>query len=166
MLEEKSDNIAKEFDDFEQKIEEALDDMRQKIHKKGRFAKHFKEMAQNRKEEYQQQQGQTSNKNRQNNDNENDDDSVNFNNDEEIQAEEFILEETQGTIEAIVNDRSSNNEIDTLLMPPPGSSKMKTNNPTPAGLGKLSFWNFFMKPIKKRFFNETQWAVKLKKVQV
>jgi len=133
LLEEKSDNIAKEFDDFEQKIEEALDDMRQKIHKKGRFAKHFKELAQNRRDEYQQQQSPTQ-KNRQNNDNEDDDD-ADFNNDEESQAEEFILAETQGTIEAIVNDRSSNNEIDTLLMPPPGSSKMKTNNPTPAGLG-------------------------------
>ena len=63
LLEEKSDNIAKEFDDFEQKIEEALDDMRQKIHKKGRFAKHFKELAQNRRDEYQQQQSPTQVKN-------------------------------------------------------------------------------------------------------
>ena len=83
-------------------------------------------------------------KNRQNNDNEDDDD-ADFNNDEESQAEEFILAETQGTIEAIVNDRSSNNEIDTLLMPPPGSSKMKTNNPTPAGLGKIIILNLFVK---------------------
>ena len=86
-------------------------------------------------------------KNRQNNENEDDDD-TDFNNDEESQAEEFILAETQGTIEAIVNDRSnnSNNEIDTLLMPPPGpSSKMKTNNPTPAGLGEIIILNFFVK---------------------
>ena len=94
-------------------------------------------------------------KNRQNNDNEDDDDDdADFNNDEESQAEEFILAETQGTIEAIVNDRSSNNEIDTLLMPPPGSSKMKTNNPTPAGLGKIIILNFFVKLILKQKIRE------------
>ena len=110
-LEQESD-IDKEIDDLESKIEDALDDMRQKMHKKGRLAKHFKDMAANRKEERLQQKMMPD--------------------EESVQAEEFITADTLETIDAIVNDRS--NEIDAMLMPPPGITK-KQVNPTPAGLG-------------------------------
>merc|ERR1711963_209359 len=51
---------------------------------------------------------------------------------ESVQAEEFITADTLETIDAVVNDRSD--EIDAMLMPPPGITK-KQVNPTPAGLG-------------------------------
>ena len=110
-LEQESD-IDKEIDDLESKIEDALDDMRQKMHKKGRLAKHFKDMAANRKEERLQQKMMPD--------------------EESVQAEEFITADTLETIDAIVNDRS--NEIDAMLMPPPGITKKQVNS-TPAGLG-------------------------------
>ena len=43
--------IISEMDDLEMKIEDALDEMRQKMHSKGRLAKHFKEMAETKREE-------------------------------------------------------------------------------------------------------------------
>ena len=89
------------------KIEDALDEMRQKMHSKGRLAKHFKEMAETKREERLLQKV------------------------ENVQAGEFIAAETIETIQEIVNDPS---EIDALLMPPPGLKK-SMNNPTPAGLG-------------------------------
>ena len=110
-LEQESD-IDKEIDDLESKIEDALDDMRQKMHKKGRLAKHFKDMATTRKEERLQQKMMAD--------------------EESVQAEEFITADTLETIDAIVNDRS--NEIDAMLMPPPGITKKQVNS-TPAGLG-------------------------------
>ena len=107
------------------KIEDALDEMRQKMHSKGRLAKHFKEMAETKREERLLQNTKV------------------FNEVENVQAGEFIAAETIETIQEIVNDPS---EIDALLMPPPGLKK-SMNNPTPAGLGLRDRYTLVQKSV-------------------
>ena len=106
---EEEGEVDDEFNDLEEKIEKALDDVRLKMNKKGRFAKMHKEAVEERQKARQEKDSKSH---------------------EDVQAEEFIAAETLGAIDAIVNE--PNEQLDSLLMPPPGSTP-KSN--TPAGLG-------------------------------
>ena len=44
---------------------------------------------------------------------------------EDSQAEEFIASETLGAIDAIVNVNKDQDQLDALLMPPPGIQRQK-----------------------------------------
>ena len=98
---EEDDEVDDEFNDLEEKIEKALDDVRLKVKKGGRFAKMHKEAIEERQKirEQKQEKGHA----------------------EDVEAEEFITAETLGAIDAIVNEPNEPNEqLDSLLMPPPG----------------------------------------------
>jgi len=102
---EEDDEVDDEFNDLEEKIEKALDDVRLKMKKKGPFAKMHKEAIEDRQKirEQKQEKGNSS---------------------EDVEAEEFITAETLGAIDAIVNE--PNEQLDSLLMPPPGSKSAPT----------------------------------------
>ncbi len=89
---------------MEQKIEDELDKMRAKTRKRGPYAKMFKEAANQRKE---------------------DRENANKNLPEDVQAEDFIAEETLGVIEGIMNEKNAErDQLDALLMPPPGTQRV------------------------------------------
>jgi len=93
-------DIDLEYNELESKIEDALDEVRMKLHKRGSMAKMFKDRIENRKKE--KEEGGSS---------------------EDVQAEEFIASETLGAIDALVNN--SKDQIDSILMPPPGIQRQK-----------------------------------------
>ena len=96
-------DIDLEYNELESKIEDALDEVRMKLHKRGSMAKMFKDRIENRKKE--KEEGGSS---------------------EDVQAEEFIASETLGAIDALVNN--SKDQIDSILMPPPGIQRQKVRN--------------------------------------
>ena len=98
---EKEQDLDQEITDLEDKIEDALADMRAKMHKRGPNAKHFKDLQNEKKA----QRSETS--------------------EEDNQLQEFIAQETLGTIDAIVGQNKNKNQLDSLLMPPPGKQKAK-----------------------------------------
>ena len=49
-------------------------------------------------------------------------------NDEDVQAEEFIAEETLGAIDALVNNNKDQDQLDSILMPPPGTQRQKVRS--------------------------------------
>ena len=102
---EEDDEVDDEFNDLEEKIEKALDDVRLKMKKKGPFAKMHKEAIEDRQKNREQKQEKG-------------------NSSEDVEAEEFITAETLGAIDAIVNE--PNEQLDSLLMPPPGSKSAPT----------------------------------------
>ena len=106
-LETESD-IDQEITDLESKIEDALDEVRSKLHKRGSMAKMFKEAAASRKQER-------------------DVTTAGKSSDEDVQAEEFIAEETLGAIDAIVNNKDQD-QLDSILMPPPGTQRQKVRS--------------------------------------
>ena len=46
-------------------------------------------------------------------------------NEEDVQAEEFIAQETLGAIDALVNNNKDQDQLDSILMPPPGIQRQK-----------------------------------------
>ena len=82
-------DIDLEYSELESKIEDALDEVRMKLNKRG--AKMFRERIENRKKE--REEGESV---------------------EDVQAEEFIAAETLGAIDALVNN--SKDQIDSILI--------------------------------------------------
>ena len=95
-------DIDLEYNELESKIEDALDEVRMKLSSK-RGAKMFRDRIENRKKE--REEGESV---------------------EDVQAEEFIAAETLGAIDALVNN--SKDQIDSILMPPPGIQRQKVRN--------------------------------------
>ena len=95
-------DIDLEYSELESKIEDALDEVRMKLSSQ-RGAKMFRERIENRKKE--REEGESV---------------------EDVQAEEFIAAETLGAIDALVNN--SKDQIDSILMPPPGIQRQKVRN--------------------------------------
>ena len=95
-------DIDLEYSELESKIEDALDEVRMKLSSK-RGAKMFRDRIENRKKE--REEGESV---------------------EDVQAEEFIAAETLGAIDALVNN--SKDQIDSILMPPPGIQRQKVRN--------------------------------------
>ena len=95
-------DIDLEYNELESKIEDALDEVRMKLSSK-RGAKMFRDRIENRKKE--KEEGESV---------------------EDVQAEEFIAAETLGAIDALVNN--SKDQIDSILMPPPGIQRQKVRN--------------------------------------
>ena len=95
-------DIDLEYSEMESKIEDALDEVRMKLSSK-RGAKMFRDRIENRKKE--REEGESV---------------------EDVQAEEFIAAETLGAIDALVNN--SKDQIDSILMPPPGIQRQKVRN--------------------------------------
>ena len=95
-------DIDLEYSELESKIEDALDEVRMKLSSK-RGAKMFRDRIENRKKE--KEEGESV---------------------EDVQAEEFIAAETLGAIDALVNN--SKDQIDSILMPPPGIQRQKVRN--------------------------------------
>ena len=94
-------DIDLEYNELESKIEDALDEVRMKLNKRG--AKMFRERIENRKKE--REEGVSN---------------------EDVQAEEFIAAETLGAIETLVSN--SKDQLDSILMPPPGIQRPKVRN--------------------------------------
>ncbi len=133
-------DLDTEMTELEVKIEDALDEMRAKMHKRGPYAKLFREAAEAKRD----------GRNESNNDIEPEQEK----DAESEQAEQFIAEEILGDINEIVNatsdcaDKSpgspskksrnhdgSGNNLDSLLMPPPGGTPNRQASSQLPGLG-------------------------------